>query len=243
MKPIVAASLVFVLFTSVAHADLRYMTRVDVRKTSSTEPFPGQLAAALQVLMPPGETRTFVRADTMRIEQTAGTTPMVTLIRPDGQFVLFPDSQTYARVPLPGVVPTAPGQPPALSARRTGEFATLLGLRAERILVTMSIGLPIIPPAGFPTTMSLEGELWLADAYRTEAGGLRKLMGRAANVPDGFEGMVLRQVLRNKQLGYEVETRVTELIEGPIDAALFDIPDGYRPAELLTPGLPSGSRR
>ena len=242
MKPILATSLIFALCTSVAHADLRYTTRVDVRKTPSAEPLPGQLAAALQALMPPGETRTFVRADTMRIEQAAGS-PTVALIRPDGQFVLFPDSQTYARTTLPGGVPSASGRAPTLSVQRTGEFATLLGLRAERLLVTMTLVLPITPPAGFPTTMTLEGELWLADAHHAEGGGLRKLMGQAARVPNGFEGMVLRQVLRNAQLGYEVETRVTELVEGPIDAALFDIPDGYRPGDPVTPRLPSDPRR
>ena len=240
MKPILATSLIVALCTSVAHADLQYTTRVDVRKTPSAEPLPGQLAAALQALMPPGETRTFVRADTMRIEQAAGSAPTVALMRPDGQFVLFPDSQTYARIPLPA---SASGRAPTLSVRRTAEFATLLGLRAERILVTMTLVLPITPPAGFPTTMTLEGELWLADAHHAEGGGLRKLMGQAASVPNGFEGMVLRQVLRNAQLGYEVETRVTELIEGPIDAALFDIPDGYRPGDPVTPRLPSDPRR
>ncbi len=168
MKTILAMLLVFAVCTSVVHADLRYTTRVDVRKTASATagPVPEQVVTALQVLMPPGETRIFVRADSMRIEQSAGTTSTVALIRPDGQFVLYPDSQTYARIPLPGGVPTAPGQTLPLAVRRTGEFATYFGLRAERVLVTMTLVLPVTPPAGFPTTITLEGELWLADAYR-----------------------------------------------------------------------------
>ena len=245
MRPILTTSLVFALCTSIVHADLRYTTRVDVRRTASAaaEPVPGELAAALNTLMPPGETRIFVRADAMRLEQAVGARPTVVLIRPDGQFVLYPDLQRYVRMPLPGS-PVLPDRTRAPSVRRSGEFATILGLRAERIFVSMALALPITPPAGFPTTMTLEGELWLSDAYGAEAVGLRTLMGPVPIAPDGLEGMVLRQVLRNAQLGYEIETQVTELVEGPVSAELFEIPAGYRPVEKpVMPDPPRGGRR
>lgn len=246
MKTAIAVSLICASTASVAHADLRFTTHVDVRRTpvALAESLPGEFAATLQGLMSPGERRIFIRADSMRIEQQVGPTSTVVLIRPDGQFVLYPDSQTYVRMPALGGNPAAQARTQAPIIRRTGEFATFLGLRSERVLVTTTIALPVTPPAGFPTSATLEGEIWLTDAYRAEAVGAMDLMGPVARVANGLGGMVLKQVFRSPQLGYEIETRVTELVEGPIDAALFQIPAGYRRVEkLLTPAPPAGARR
>lgn len=244
MRPLLATSLMCALCNSVVHADLRYTTRVEVRRTAAAaaQSVPENLEAALRALMPPREMRVFLTADAMRIEQVVGATATVALIRPDGWFALYPDSRTYARSALPDDGAAA-GQSPPPVVRRTGAFATILGVRAERILVAMTLTLPITPPAGFPTAMTLEGELWLTDAHLSAGGGLRKLLGPATGIPGGIEGMVLRQVLRNAQLGYEVETQVLELVEGPLDAALFEIPAGYRPVEQRLMPEPPGGRR
>jgi hypothetical protein len=216
---------------------------MEVRRTPAAAPDTApELAAVLGALMPSGETRIFMRADSMRIDQGIGPARTVVLTRPDGQYVLYPAAQTYLRMPLPRN-DAARTQPPAPLFRRTGEFATILGLRAERVLVTMTIAFPSAPPPGVPSSMTLEGELWLTDAYSAEARGLQTLMGAVA-LPGAPEGMVVRQVLRNAQMGYEMEMQVTELVEGPIDPALFDIPAGYRRVdEPLIPQPPGGARQ
>ena len=56
--------------------------------------------------------------------------------------------------------------------------------------------------------------------------------------------MVLRQVLRNAQMGYEMEMQVTELVEGPLDPALFEVPAGYRRVDTpLIPEPPGRARQ
>ena len=238
-------SLVFVAIGApAAHADLRFSTRVEVRRTSSSVARPDAAATALlQALMPPGETRTFVSGDAIRIEQTIGATPSVVLIRPDGQYIVYPDSEMYWRMP-PGDLLAGSRTTAQTTFRRTGEFSTMLGVRAERVSVTLPIVLPVTPPAGFPTRMTFEGEVWVADVYREEARGVQKALGLTI-LPSGVEGMVLRQVLRNAEFGYEVESRVVELVEASIPPDMFVVPMGYREiSQPLAPDVaPGGSRR
>ena len=229
-----------------AHADLRYTTRVEVRRTSGGAAGPDAAAIDvwLQALMPPGETRTFVGGGAIRIEQMMGTTRAIVLMRPDGQFVVYPDLRAYWRVATPGKLLADSRATAQTTFRRTGEFITMLGVRAERIPLTLPIVLPLTPPAGFPTRMTFEGDIWVADVYREEARGLQKALGVTV-FPPGIEGMVLRQVLRSAELGYEVESTVVELVDGPISPDMFVVPLGYR--ELNQPAAPSvvpgGSRR
>ena len=69
---------------------------------------------------------------------------------------------------------------------------------------------------------------WLADAYREHGRTLRKAIGFVPALPSGIEGIVLRQTLRNEQMGIEIDYAVTELVEGPIPADMFEVPPGYR---------------
>lgn len=229
-----------------AHADLRYTTRVEVRRTPATTTSPEAVAmnAVLQALMPPGETRTFVGADAVRIEQTIGPTRSVLLMRSGGQFVVYPDSRVYWRMPAPGNLLADSRLATQPTFRRTGEFITMLGVRAERIPLTLPIVLPATPPAGFPTRVTFEGEVWVADVFREEARGVQKALGLTV-LPSGMEGMVLRQVLRNAEFGYEVESTVVELVEAPIPPDMFIVPAGYREiSQPVAPGVaPAGSRR
>src|SRR5688500_8398953 len=188
--------------SSAADADLRYKMRIEVRAAS----------AALHAAMPAGETVMLVRGDAVRIEQQRGAVRSVLLLRPDGQFALDLGARTYWRIPQESVLTASPSATP-LTFRRTGEFTTMLGLRAERVEVTMSLPLPITPPPGFPTALSMTGELWIADAYRAYANNIGRAIGSSSAAPAKMDGIVLRQVVRNAQLGIEIEHLVTELIE------------------------------
>jgi hypothetical protein len=215
------------LSASVANADLRYTTRVEVRRSVAQSA--GRVdVGAVQALGPAGDTVTFVSADAVRIEHSSGNTKSILLWRPDGPLVLDPDERTYRPIPeLREALASARSLTPP-RFRRTGEFAMVLGVRTERVDVTMSLPLPTTPPPGFPTVIEMSGELWLADVHRALGEGLRKTTGLTGGLSAGIEGIVLRQIVRNAQLGIEIESTVTDLVEGPIAAEIFEVPSGYR---------------
>ena len=211
-------SICFLAFSSaVANADLRYTMQVHVRVASPQ----------LKDAPPAVETIMLIKGDAVRVEQVGGAARSVLLMRPDGQFVLDLEARTYWRIPQEyALTASAAASPPAF--KRTGEFTTMLGLRAERLDVTMSLPLPFTPPPGLPTVVSMTGELWIADAYRAYARNISRAIGASGAVPPGIEGIVLRQVVRNPKLGIEIEHVVTELIEAPVAAEMFEVPEGFR---------------
>jgi hypothetical protein len=246
MNRLILSVLLLAFCAPPASADLRYTTRVEVRRASTdvASPDAAVMNTLLQTLMPPGETRTFIGGGAIRIEQMAASPRSIVLMRPDGQVILYPESGTYFRIPASAGLFTNSRLTADTAFHRTGEFVTMLGVQAERILVTLKIVLPALPPAGFPTRVTFEGEVWVADVHREEALGIQQALGFSV-VPDGVEGMVLRQVLRSAEFGYEVESTVVELVDGPIPPDMFVVPPGFR--ELNQPvapaAVPGGSRR
>lgn len=208
---------------SIANADLHYRMRVHVRSAS----------AQLKEALPAGETIMLVKGDSIRVEQVSGAARSVLLMRPDGQFVLDLDARTYWRIPETQAVLTSPATAPSPTFRRTGEFTTILGLRVERVEVTMSVPVPITPPPGFPTVLPMTGELWVSNAYRPYVRSVSRAIGLSGAPTSGLEGIVLRQVVRNAQFGIEIEHVVTELTETPLADEMFELPDGFR---VIGPG-------
>lgn len=217
MKHILLPVCLLGLSISNAEADLRYRTRLEVRT-------PSELKAA----MPPAETVMLIKGDAIRIEHAQGAVRSVLLIRPDGQFVIDLNARTYWRIPELQAVLTPPATAASPTFRRTGESTIILGLQAERVEVTMSLPLPVTPPPGFPTLLPMTGELWVADAYRPYAKSISRAIGLSRSLTSGLEGIVLRQVMRNAQFGIEIEHVVTELIETPVAAETFELPQGFR---------------
>lgn len=235
MKRIVAVCVALACSTSVAHADLRYTTHVTVRTTpaaSTSGPAVAAVAATLKTLMPVRSTRTFLTDGAARIEPADGAGP-VTLVRDEGVFVLDAMTQTYWRLPSlePLISSSRDATPPTF--RRTGEHVTVAGLRAERVVFSGSVRLPVTPAAGFPTTLVVEGELWVTAAF----GEYGTVANRAIAVSLPFlrtlpDGLVVRQILRHPALGYEVELAVSDVLETPLPREMFELPDGYREVRL-----------
>jgi hypothetical protein len=173
----------------------------------------------------------------------------VSLIRPGGQFIMLnPATQTYWQTTvtaLRGQLETAAGLSggrPVSSSGRTGEIATIAGLRAERVAFTWSMSLPRpelpkdTPPdvremfADWPAALTMEGEFWVAtDEYRGYAKAASQ--AAAALAPVGLDvipsdRVVLRSTIRS--FGIEVDAVVTSIAEEDVPAALFEIPAGYR---------------
>ena len=218
MKHIFLSICVLQLSTSAADADLRYKTRLEVRMSF----------VELKAAIPPAETVMLIRGDTIRIEHTQGAARSVLLLLPAGQFILDLDARTYWRIPA--VQDALPSSTKAASTtfRRTGEFTTILGLQAERVEVTMMLPLPMTPPPGFPTIVPMTGEVWISDAYRPYAQSIRRAIALSGTRTPALEGIVLRQVVRNVQFGIEIEHVVTEILEAPVAAAMFELPEGFR---------------
>ena len=230
-------SLTTFLLTFLAHAayaDLRYTTHMEVRPApgAGRDARSAALTSMLQTLMPPIDTRTFVSRDAARVEilrrdaagEIAG---MVLLLRGATQTLLDPDSHTYWLALRDSIADAASDA--EATFRRTGEFSTLLGHQVERVAFTVSLPFPAPPPAGVPAVITLEGDLWLSSGFSSYVRAVAPLAGNMMDMlKDLPEGMVMRHVLRSADFGYEVEYVVTELIEEPLPASLFQVPDGFQ---------------
>jgi len=117
---------------------------------------------------------------------------------------------------------------PKQAHKRTGEFQTIAGVRAERITFEWSIEF-----TGASTPMKMSGDLWVAaDRYKPYAPlavrtnlslapfGMTSLLG---------EGVVLKSILRSPTFGgKEIETVVTSITEAPAPAGALEIPAEYK---------------
>ena len=170
----------------------------------------------------------------------------VALVQPSGDLVILnPKNRTYTRTTAQEIAAMwrQLGADPVVTHKRTNEFATIAGLRAERLTFEWNLAFPMTPeaksalPPGAPATMKMSGEIWVASdrfkqyapmAFRSNSGlaalGMTKLLQ---------EGVVLRSILRSPSFGaQEIETVVTSISEEPAPAAAFEIPAGYK----LVPG-------
>jgi hypothetical protein len=240
MKHFIITIIVLTSSTSVVHADLRYTTHVEVRLTPvSTGSNPGftQIATLLQAIAPAGDSCTYLSRDAARVEASMGMGSVI-LFRQDGPVMLDPATRTYWRMPALRAISATAAAAPA-TFRRTGEFSTILGLRAERVVFTTSLPLPVAI-AGFPSMLTMEGELWVANAHTAYAKSLSRVLdlAMASGAPEGF---VLRQTMRNVQFGYEIEFMVTDVAETPVPTTMFAVPEGYRevsaPVNIPAPKL------
>jgi len=243
-----ACVLLFYLTTAApAQADLRFDSRFDARALPGPAlPLVARFGSALLDMLPRGETRTMVKGDVVRTEvvRSSGALPprgTIFVMRGPTLIVMDPLAKTYYVTSRPEMVAQVR---PRVTIVRSGDFASVDGFRAERATVTMQVDLPLVAaaPPGFPASLTLEGEVWTVDQLKPYASTLRlaatSLLGsQGAPAIDGF---VVRQRSRNPQLGYEIETTITHIVEGPVDDQLFEIPSGYR--EVPVPAAPFAPR-
>jgi len=242
------AMVLMLLAASAAHADLRYVARLEVRTLPSAETLAGmaRMAAVLMLnQLPRGETVTFINATGARVEireaggvmARAGT---VMLARDAAMLVLDAANRTYWTLPAPPPLLFTPGLEPDVRYARTGEFATVAGVRAERVTFTMNAAVPFAPPPGFPTRIATDGELWVTDQFTAYGAVMTRTLSALGTLLAGApEGMVVRHITRSTQFGYEVEYTVADLLEMPLAADLFEIPEGFRqvPTPLTIPQI------
>lgn len=251
MRRCLIAALLFVIAASPAAAELRYTTHIETRKAEAAQPVDpmmGMIGAMLASRFPSGDMKMTVGDGGTRVEFVNALGPVpaggVMLMRTGSTVILNPVERTYwtARAPAPLLPGSAA---PAVTTKRTGEFETVAGLRTERVAFGLSMNLPLpagvqLPP-GFPTTFTMDGDMWVADQFKAYASSLNAI---ANTLFPGIgigglaqEGLVVRQVTRSPMFGgNEMVFSVSEVMEGPVTADLFQIPAGY--TEVPVPGPP-----
>jgi hypothetical protein len=236
-----------------AHAELKIVSRTSLKAAKPpAQPAPPTYAAfgemTLDLIVPADavDMTAIVGAKGARIEYAQPSLGMpagtVILVQPNGDIVtLNPKERTFWKttVEQAAAMWRQLGIEPVITHKRTGEFATIAGVRAERIAFEWSMALPLPPeekaalPPNTPAAMTMSGDLWVAAdrfkeyaprAVRTNSGlaafGMTKLLE---------EGIVLRSVLRSPSFGdQEIETIVTSISEEPVSANTFEIPAGYK---------------
>lgn len=249
MRRILVATLLVAIAAPPAAAELRYTTHIETRKAEAAQPVDpmmGMIGAMLASRFPSGAMKMTVGDAGTRVEFANALGPVpaggVMLMRTGSTVILNPADRTYwtARVPATLIPGSAA---PAVSTKRTGEFETVEGLRTERVAFGLSMNLPLpagvqLPP-GFPTTLSMDGDMWVADQFKAYASSLNAI---ANTLFPGIgigglaqEGLVVRQVTRSPMFGgSELVFSVSDVMEGPVTADLFQIPEGY--TEVPVPG-------
>jgi hypothetical protein len=234
------------LASNTAQADLRFTTRIEVRSIATAEPLEPAVAMAATMMlrvMPSGETVTFINNKGARVEIVKAAGSMlkagtVMIGRDATMAVVDAENKTYWTLAAPpaGIFP--PGIEPEMKYRRTGEFETIAGLRAERVTFSQTTPLPFTPAPRFPTSLVVEGEIWVTDQYKSYGATMIRTLSALGTLLAGVpEGIIVRQTMRSAQFGYEVEHTLSDLVEAPLAPSLFEIPDGFRrvPAPLTIP--------
>ena len=238
-------TVVLVLFVAApAGADLRYTTHVEARKlqtAGTADPLLGILGGMLMNLMASGDTTTVIGSNGARVETKSAIGPVpagaAILLRSGAALVINPQDQTYWALPgIPGG--TLALMDPQMSSKRTGEFGMVAGLRAERITYSVALNVPVPAnvqlPGSLPRTLTMDGEMWVTDEYKTYASALAAVTnvavpGISVGVFGGSaDGLIVRQITRSALLGFEIEYTVSDVVEGPVASDLFQVPAGYR---------------
>ena len=226
----------------VASADLRFVVHVEAKKVPAVQAADANAQrmadAFVHAVLPQGaaDTTYWVSDKQTRAElqKQTGNMPAGTVLlrRSDGSvLMLAPPQKLY--VVLHGPQPMPPPAPPSSSIpiTHTGEYATIAGVRAERLTAK------IIPPAraGAPPATPVNVELWVSNQYPKYAAlasqndAILTLLGVSAFMQ---QGLVLRTVITGYGFAdYQLESVVTELKEEPAPAGTFDVPAGFTEAQ------------
>ena len=151
--------------------------------------------------------------------------------------VLKTAGNTYWALPHRRPSTSLPGLSARLSWKRTGEFAAIAGVQAERILFDIAM-LPadqrLAKMRGEPVMFGAEGEVWVAARYSHYARLAAAVAPEALSVfPPLAEldehGAIVRSIVISELLGpIEIESIVTHISEGARVASLYDVPYGFR---------------
>jgi hypothetical protein len=162
--------------------------------------------------------------------------------------VMNPTAKTYWKTTSQASMAAmqAAGMPtPEVTAKRTGQFETVAGVKCEVIVFDWKMALPIpeaarasLPP-DFPSAVTMTGDSCTAsEQYQKYAEISAKSVG-AMLAAMGFDkiaqgGLVLRQSM--SMAGSEMRSSVTQISEEPAPPAAFEIPADFKEVPMPTGG-------
>lgn len=153
---------------------------------------------------------------------------------------------------MPGMSEMMAQMKPEVSTKRTGEFATVAGFKAERLTMNMRMAIPMppgaenLPPevlAMIPKEIKVDGDMWVAGVHAKYMKSMAKAISQGPMAGMGIEkmlgdlqGLTVRQVTRMSMLtGYELETLVSKAVEEDVADSVFDLPTGFKEIPMPTP--------
>lgn len=228
-------------------AEVKYTMHMEARMAANAADDPmAQMAGPMMMQMfPAGGIDQVVLAGEhgMRSEQKqafatvkAGT---ITLMKPDGSmFMMDPASKTYWKQPA---VPAEAagmmaGMKPEIKIVKRGEFETINGMKAEHLVLSMTMAIPGVDPSQMPPGMSpnitMGYEVWMTDAVKMPKGAsalaanmMKQFgMGDLKELNDGR--MLLKGILTT--FGVEIVMTAAGFSNEAAAADLFEIPKDYK---------------
>ena len=154
----------------------------------------------------------------------------------------------------PGMAEMLAQMKPEVSTKRTGEFATVAGLKAERVMMTMRMAIPMPPGAEnlpaevlamIPKEITGDSDTWVAPVHAKYVKSMAKAFSVGPMAGMGLEkmlgdlqGFTVRQVTRLSVLaGYELETLVMKIVEEDVADTVFDVPTGFKEIPMPMPAI------
>jgi len=270
MRRYVLAFVLIALVSAPLSAELKFTSKMTARAVAGAAPAGNDMMAAMVGPMllqmyggPEGVemTATIHEDGRMRTDYASSFAGMpvgaVVLMRPDGSAVGYdPAAKTWWKMTDPGANPEMAAMmaqmKPVVTTKRTGEFATVAGLKAERVTMVMTMPIPMppgsenLPPeimAMIPKEIRIDGDMWQAPVYAKYTKGMTKALSQGPmaamgidKLMEGAEGFTVRQVMRMSMLaGYEMETVVTRVAEEDVPDTVFDLPTGFKEIPMPTP--------
>lgn len=190
----------------------------------------------------------------------------VVISRTDGTAVGY-DAKTSTWWKMPSLADMPPEQAaimaqmkPEITTKKSGQFETIAGFRAERVALSMRMPIPLPPEAAqlpqeflamIPREFIFEGDTWVAPQFGKYIKALAKSATAGPLAQFGFDklltdlnGLAVKQVMRmNLLAGYEMETLVSAATEEAVPASTFDVPAGYKEVPMPTQGIGGGLRQ
>lgn len=267
MRRYFAAVVVFALCTAPLRAELKVTGKMVARQIA--EPAGNDVIAAL---IGPMITETFggpegiemsvtlhedgrVRTDYANsyLGMPAGS---VVIQRADGTSVGFDaKTQTWWKMLDPLADPKAAQMlaqaKPEVATKRTGEFATVAGFKAEQVSLTMLMALPLPPEAAqlppqllamVPKEIRVDGRVWVTQDHAKYAKGMTRAFVQGPLLTIGLDkpvsdlkALMVRSVMSVSLLtGWELETFASKVVEEDVPDSVFEVPEGYK--EIPMPG-------
>lgn len=180
----------------------------------------------------------------------------VVIQRADGTSVGFdPKTQTWWKMVDPLADPKAAEMlaqaKPEVATRRTGEFATVAGFKAEQVSLTMQMALPLPPEAAqlppqllamIPKDIRVDGRVWVTQDHAKYAKAMTRAFVQGPLLTIGLDkpvsdlkALMVRSVMTvSLAAGWELETLASKVVEEDVPDTVFDVPAGFK--EIPMPG-------